>query len=95
MQKYNSNFLVILASGGFEANPRMRRQYLGEGWDLVVVRGTRFNMGAMTEKAIQAGAGSVGHWAGCHATPQDQNAPAVGDLRISDKMSRYSVRALL
>lgn len=48
-------------------------------------------MGAMTEKAIAPGAGSVGHWAGCHATPQDQNAPAVGDLSVSDKMSRYSV----
>lgn len=81
---------VILACGGFEASPRLRRQYLGEGWDLCVVRGTRFNTGTMLEKALAAGAGSMGHWGGCHASPQDLNAPKVGDLSITDKMSRYT-----
>ena len=81
---------VILGCGGFEANPRLRRQFLGQGWDLVVVRGTRFNTGAMLEKALASGAGSAGHWGGAHATPQDQDAPRVGDLRVTDKMSRYS-----
>lgn len=81
---------VVLASGGFEASPRLRRQFLGEGWDLVVVRGTRFNTGRLMEKAIAAGAGDVGHFGGCHATPQDLQAPKVGDLRVTDKMSRYS-----
>ncbi|KAH8806017.1 FAD binding domain-containing protein [Xylogone sp. PMI_703] len=88
----NVNFYgqVILGCGGFEANPRLRRQFLGEGWDLVVVRGTRFNQGTMLEKAIAAGAQSCGHWGGAHATPQDQDAPRVGDLKWTDKMSRYS-----
>lgn len=81
---------VILAAGGFEASPRLRRQYLGEGWDLVVVRGTRFNTGRMLEKAIAAGAGDVGHWGGCHATPQDLQAPKIGDLAVTDGWSRYS-----
>ena len=81
---------VVLACGGFEASARLRRQYLGEGWDMVVVRGTRFNTGTMLEKAIAAGAGSVGHWGGCHASPQDLGAPRVGDLSVSDRMSRYS-----
>ena len=81
---------VILGCGGFEANPRLRRQFLGEGWDLVVVRGTRFNNGTMLEKATTAGAQSFGHWGGAHATPQDLDAPRVGDLRVTDKMSRYS-----
>ena len=81
---------VILACGGFEASPRLRRQFLGEGWDLAVVRGTRFNTGRMMEKAIAAGAGDTGHFGGCHATPQDLKAPKVGDLRVTDKMSRYS-----
>ena len=81
---------VILACGGFEACPRLRRQFLGEGWDLVVVRGTRFNTGAMMEKAFTAGAQSSGHFGGCHASPQDLNAPRVGDLKVKDRMSRYS-----
>ena len=81
---------IILASGGFEASPRMRRQYLGEGWDLVVVRGSRFNTGTMLEKAMAAGAGAAGHFGGCHASPQDLNAPKVGDLSVTDKMSRYT-----
>jgi len=36
---------VILACGGFEANAEMRTRYLGPGWDLAKVRGTRFNTG--------------------------------------------------
>ena len=81
---------VILACGGFESSPRLRRQYLGEGWDLVVVRGTRYNTGHMTEKAIAAGAQATGHWGGCHAVPMDLHSPATGNLELTDKMSRYS-----
>ena len=81
---------IVLASGGFEANPRLRRQYLGEGWDLVLVRGTRFNTGTMLEKALASGAQACGHWGAAHASPQDINAPRLGDLRVVDHMSRYS-----
>ena len=35
---------VVLACGSFESNPEMRARYLGPGWDLARVRGTRFNM---------------------------------------------------
>jgi tricarballylate dehydrogenase len=82
--------VVVLAAGGFEANPEMRLRYLGEGWDLVKVRGSRFNMGTMLTRALAAGAQPAGHWGGCHASPLDADAPAVGDLRLTDKMSRYS-----
>lgn len=82
--------VVVLASGGFEANPEMRMRYLGSGWDLVKVRGTRFNMGTMLERALEAGAHPSGHWGGCHASPQDADCPDVGDLALTDKMSRYS-----
>lgn len=82
--------VVVLASGGFEANPEMRLRYLGEGWDLVKVRGSRFNMGTMLAQALDAGAQPAGHWGGCHASPLDADAPDVGDLRLTDKMSRYS-----
>lgn len=81
---------VVLAAGGFEANPEMRLRYLGPGWDLVKVRGTRFNTGAMLRKSIDAGAQPVGHWGGAHAVPLDANAPKVGNLRYTDKYSRYS-----
>ena len=81
---------VILGCGGFEASPRMRRAFLGEGWDLVVVRGTRFNTGHMLEKCIAAGAQATGHWGSCHASPQDLHSPRVGDLKNGDSMCRYS-----
>lgn len=81
---------VVLASGGFEANPEMRQRYLGQGWDLVKVRGTRFNMGHMLEAAWNRGAQPAGHFGGAHASPLDADAPKVGDLRYTDKMSRYS-----
>ena len=34
---------VILACGGFEANPEWRTRYLGPGWELARVRGTRMS----------------------------------------------------
>ncbi len=81
---------VVLASGGFESNPEMRLRYLGRGWDLVKVRGTRFNMGTMLAHVLTIGGKPAGHWGGCHASPIDLNAPEVGDLSLTDKMSRYS-----
>jgi tricarballylate dehydrogenase len=81
---------VVLACGGFEASPEMRQQYLGPGWDLVKVRGSRFNTGAMLQRALGIGAQAHGHWGGCHSSPLDANAPGVGDLRLTDKLSRYS-----
>jgi len=82
--------VVVLAAGGFEANPEMRQRWLGPGWDLVKVRGTRFNMGAVLAAALRVGAQPAGHYGGCHAVPLDAGAPLVGDLRLTDKMSRYS-----
>nr|KAK5441008.1 hypothetical protein LTR18_006851 [Exophiala xenobiotica] len=81
---------VILACGGFEANPRMRRQYLGEGMELSVVRGSRFNTGVMLEKAIDAGAQAQGHWGGYHCAPLDIDTPKVGDFDILDAWERYA-----
>ena len=81
---------VILASGGFEASPEMRLRYLGSGWDLVKVRGTRFNRGVMLDEALRAGAQAAGHWGGCHATPVAWDAPDVGDLALTDSTGRHS-----
>lgn len=81
---------IILAAGGFEANPRMRSQYLGPGWDLARVRGTPFNTGDALEFAIRdVNAKQAGHWSGCHSTCWDANAPAnSGDRIISNEFTK-------
>ena len=47
---------VILASGGFHANPEMRTRYLGPKWDLAHARGSRFNTGEGIQMALNIGA---------------------------------------
>ncbi|KNG49938.1 fumarate reductase flavo protein subunit precursor [Stemphylium lycopersici] len=81
---------VILAAGGFEANPRMRCQYLGQNWDIARVRGTPFNTGEMLELAIRdVNAKQAGNWSGCHSTCWDANAPAnSGDREISNEFTK-------
>ena len=81
---------VVLGSGGFQANPEMRTAYLGPTWGLVKVRGTRYNTGEMTQAALGLGAQAMGHWAGCHATPIDADAPPYGDLKLTDRTNRLS-----
>lgn len=65
---------VVLASGGFEANPALRAQFLGSGWDLAKVRGTKYNTGEGIQMALEIGAQPFGHWSGAHATPIDAGA---------------------
>lgn len=81
---------VILACGGFEADPSRRRQFLGEGWDLVPVRGCRYNTGTMLFRALDSGARAVGHWGAAHASPQDFNAPLMGEIGKTPIIPRYS-----
>ena len=81
---------VILASGGFEANPEMRTRYLGPGWELVKVRGTRFNTGGGIQMALDIGAMPHGNWSGCHAVGWDLNAPETGDLTVGDNFQKHS-----
>lgn len=72
-----SSRAVVMAAGGFEANPEMRARYLGTGWDLVKVRGSRYNSGEVLNLALGFGAQPTGHWSGCHAVLVDAEAPAV------------------
>ncbi|MBI4522192.1 MAG: FAD-dependent tricarballylate dehydrogenase TcuA [Deltaproteobacteria bacterium] len=65
---------VVLACGGFQANPAMRAQFLGTGWDLSKVRGTKYDTGDGIQMALDIGAQPFGHWGGSHATPIDANA---------------------
>ena len=79
---------VILACGGFESNPEMRARYLGQNWDLVKVRGTRYNTGDGIKMATDVGASPFGHWSGCHASVIDAEAAAVE--AATDESTRYS-----
>jgi tricarballylate dehydrogenase len=81
---------VVLAAGGFEANAAWRARYLGPGWDLAKVRGTRFNTGEGIRMALDAGASAAGHWSGCHAVAWDLNAPEFGDLAVGDGFQKHS-----
>ena len=81
---------VVLAAGGFQANSEWRTRYLGPGWDLAVVRGTRFNTGDGIRMALDAGAMPWGHWSGCHAVGWDRNAPPFGDLAVGDGFQKHS-----
>src|SRR5438034_5720571 len=80
---------VILASGGFEANAEMRARYLGPGWDLAKVRGSRFNTGQGLRMALDIGAAPAGHWSGAHACAWDVNAPPFGDLDVGDRFQKH------
>jgi len=81
---------VILACGGFEANSEWRTRYLGPGWELAKVRGTRFNTGDGIRMALDIGASPYGNWSGCHACEWDQNAPEFGDLAVGDNFQKHS-----
>jgi tricarballylate dehydrogenase len=81
---------VVLASGGFEANPEWRTRYLGPGWELAHVRGTRHNTGEGIRMAIEAGAQPFGNWSGCHAVAWDAGSPPFGDRRVGDMFQKHS-----
>jgi tricarballylate dehydrogenase len=81
---------VVLACGGFEANPEWRTRYLGPGWDLAKVRGSRFNTGDGIRMALSVGASPRGNWSGCHAVGWEMNAPEFGDLAVGDQFQKHS-----
>jgi tricarballylate dehydrogenase len=81
---------VVLACGGFEANAEWRTRYLGPGWDLAKVRGSRFNTGDGIRMALDIGASPRGNWSGCHAVQWEMNAPEFGDLAVGDQFQKHS-----
>ncbi|MFZ0127268.1 MAG: FAD-dependent tricarballylate dehydrogenase TcuA, partial [Xanthobacteraceae bacterium] len=81
---------VVLAAGGFQANTEMRTRYLGPGWELAKIRGTRFNTGDGIRMALEIGAMPTGNWSGCHAVGWDRNAPEFGDLAVGDNFQKHS-----
>jgi tricarballylate dehydrogenase len=81
---------VVLAAGGFQANAEWRTRYLGPGWELAKVRGTRFNTGDGIRMALDIGAQPTGNWSGSHAVGWDRNAPEFGDLEVGDNFQKHN-----
>ena len=81
---------VVLACGGFEANREWCTRYLGPGWDLAKVRGTRYNTGDGIRMALDIGAQSYGQWSGCHAVAWERYAPDFGELDARTSPYRHS-----
>lgn len=80
---------VILAAGGYHANTEARVKYLGTGWDLAKVRGSRYNTGNVIQAALDLGARAHGNWSGCHSVFFDAGAADFGDLAILNQQKNY------
>jgi tricarballylate dehydrogenase len=67
---------VVIASGGFEGNPEMLTQYLGErACDIpVIAPGTANNRGEGIRMAVEVGADTAGQFDMFHAEPVDPRA---------------------
>jgi precorrin 3B synthase CobZ len=74
---------VVMCAGGFEASPDLRRQWMGEGWELAHTRGTPYNTGDMLKAAVDLGAKMVGDFSlsGCHSVAWDADSPKMGGDR--------------
>ncbi|KAI2627612.1 FAD/NAD(P)-binding domain-containing protein [Hypoxylon sp. NC1633] len=80
---------VILASGGFQASPALRAQYLGPGWDLAHVRGSKYNTGDGHAMAKKLGARPEGNYSGCHSVAWDANSPrASGNPTLTNQYTK-------
>ncbi|THH11003.1 hypothetical protein EW145_g941 [Phellinidium pouzarii] len=82
---------VVLACGGFEANPDLRATYLGEEWTRSHVRGTPYNTGDGLSLASAVGAKRMGDWSsgGCHSTCWDAHSSVnTGDRVLSNQFTK-------
>ncbi|GLW08679.1 tricarballylate dehydrogenase [Microtetraspora sp. NBRC 13810] len=82
---------VVLAAGGFEADPARRARHLGPGWDRALVRGNPHNTGEVLDLALSAGAVPYGDWGSCHSVAWDAGAPPRGgDRTLTNQRTRQS-----
>jgi tricarballylate dehydrogenase len=79
---------VVLACGGFAANVEMRVRYLGPLWNVVKVRGMRYNTGEGIKMALEIGAQPYGHWSDAYTTPVDAGAPEYASPALTDRTRR-------
>ncbi|MEM9604806.1 MAG: FAD-dependent tricarballylate dehydrogenase TcuA [Pseudomonadota bacterium] len=76
---------VVLACGGFESDPQLRADYIGDDWQAAQVRGTPHNTGDGLRMALALGAVRHGRFDGCHATPMDLHMKPNGNLDLPPK----------
>jgi tricarballylate dehydrogenase len=82
---------VILTAGGFESDPQLRREHLGEGWENAKVRGTPNNTGDMIAAALQIGAARGGDWGTCHSVQWDAfTATNESNRELTNRLTRQS-----
>ncbi|GAB3570890.1 FAD-dependent tricarballylate dehydrogenase TcuA [Amycolatopsis endophytica] len=82
---------IVLAAGGFEANPRLRARHLGPEWEQAMVRGTPTNDGQILELALGIGAAPHGDYGTCHSVAWDVGAPPRGgDRHLTNQYTRQS-----
>ncbi len=73
---------IILGSGGFEANEKLRKEFIGDNWLKAKVRGTPHNTGDGLIMALEIGAMKYGLYNNCHATPMDFYMKNYGGLDL-------------
>ena len=82
---------VILTAGGFESDPQLRREHLGEGWENAKVRGTPNNTGDMIAAALEIGAARGGDWGTCHSVQWDAfTATNESNRELTNRLTRQS-----
>jgi tricarballylate dehydrogenase len=69
--------VVILCSGGFQANPMLRARYLGYNADLMRIQGSAHDTGEVLMAALDLGAAPAGQWSGADAGSVDGTIPEV------------------
>jgi tricarballylate dehydrogenase len=66
---------VVAACGGFEANINWLKEYWGAPAENFLIRGTRYNQGAVLKMLIDRGVEKIGDPTQCHAVAIDARAP--------------------
>jgi tricarballylate dehydrogenase len=82
---------VVLAAGGFEADPVWREEFLGTGWANAVVRGTPYNDGTLLRAALAVGAARGGDWSTAHSVQWDaEAADNESNRELTNRLTRQS-----
>ena len=82
---------VVLAAGGFEADPTRRREHLGPGWEHARVRGTPHDTGEVLAAALCIGAAKGGDWASAHSVQWDAWHPDnEGNRELTNRLTGQS-----